>query len=104
MTDLLAHTRAVLAIADHLLAHPNDTLDEHQCDALDAARAAIAFNSKASTTSGRTAAFQSAFPAEYSFLLDNITASEFYRSLWTQAAKWGRLSEKQMACIRKAMK
>lgn len=63
-----------------------------------------AFQSTAFTTSAITADFKDAFPEEYNFLLNNITASEFYRSLWTQATKWGRLSEKQIACIRKKIK
>lgn len=63
-----------------------------------------AFNSTAFTTSGRVAEFKATYPEEHGFLLANITSSEFYRSLWTQAARWGRLSEKQMACIHKGMK
>lgn len=40
--ELLAASRILLAIVEHLRAHPGDTLDEHHCDEIDAARAAIA--------------------------------------------------------------
>lgn len=32
----LQNVRSIIAIADHLKLHPDDTLDEHQCDAIDA--------------------------------------------------------------------
>lgn len=61
------------------------------------------FNVKAHTTAARIAAFKEQFPAEHDFLLDNFRGSAFLHSLWTQMSRWGRLSEKQMACLAKEM-
>ena len=39
--ELLEDVVALVAIVQHLQAHPNDALDEHHCDALDKARALL---------------------------------------------------------------
>jgi hypothetical protein len=62
-----------------------------------------AFNSTAVTTARRLADFNHHFAAEYAFLLNNFVGNAFFTSLWNQAANFGRLSEKQITCIRKAM-
>lgn len=62
----------------------------------------VAFQSAAFTTYGRTQDFKAKFPQEAEFLVDNMT-NDFYRSVWVQAVRWGRISEKQLAAVRRGM-
>lgn len=47
--------------------------------------------------------FKNQHPDEYLFLSSNHESNDFFSSLWSQANKYGRLSEKQIACIHRNM-
>lgn len=62
----------------------------------------LVFQSSAVTTSARVREFTNQFPEEAKFLIDRMT-TDFYRSVWTQAVQWGRMSDKQLAAVRRGM-
>lgn len=47
--------------------------------------------------------FKSQYPDEFLFLSNNHGSNDFFGSLWSQANKYGKLSDKQIACIHKNM-